>query len=492
MDISATELALLIVGWVLAAVGLLGAGLLWASLRKTQSELAAAEQARDAATADAAGQTSRAELAETRLTEATDARNQAQAEADASTRRVLELSTDLAAARERLEAAARDLAQRDTLEARFRDAFKALSADALKTGREEFIAAAKPVFDAATKQSADEMEKRREAVERMVKPIGETLTQTRTKLEEMEKARLSQTAAIQQQITAMTGASSELRDETSRLTRALSRPEIRGQYGEIQLRRVAELAGMVDYCDFSEQTSVRDDMGALLRPDMVVKLPNERVIAVDAKTNTYAYLEAANARDDAEREAALDRFARHVSEQARKLGDKKYWAAFDQSPEFVVMFIPGDQFIDAALSRKPDLLEVAAQQGVIMASPSTLIGLLRAVAVGWREHTLAEHAKELTKLGAELHERAAAVFDHAASLGKTLGQTVDRYNKMVGSIDTRLSPTLRRFEEHGARSAKELVEPKPVDAGPRLIQSGTEQSLYVEPENQLADAAESD
>ncbi|MEZ6241611.1 MAG: DNA recombination protein RmuC [Phycisphaerales bacterium] len=367
---------------------------------------------------------------------------------------------DLARADERREATARELAERGTLEKRFSDAFKALSAEALKSSRDEFIQQAKPVFEAAKKEHSE-----------LVKPIGETLAATREKLEQIEKARTESFAKLMTNVESMTGANNALRDETARLTRALSKPEIRGQYGEIQLKRVAELAGMTSYCDFVEQASQRDAKGNLLRPDMVVKLPNERVIAIDAKTNTLAYIEAVNEPDEKKRDGHLDRFAKHVSEQAKKLADKSYWAAWQGSAEFVVMFVPGDHFIDAALQRKPELLEEAAQRGVILASPSTLIGLLRAVAVGWHEHKLAQETRELIRLGVELHERAGAAFEHADKLGDSIRQSVERYNKLVGSIDSRLTPTLKKFEDAGAKSGKPLAELKPVDGSTRMLQA---------------------
>lgn len=360
----------------------------------------------------------------------------------------------------------------DQNEARLKEAFGALSAQALKDGRTEFLAQAKPVFEAARKEQHD-----------LVKPIGEVLAATREKLEAIEKSRVESFAALYERMDLVTQAGRGLREETNKLTKALSRPEIRGQYGEIQLKRVAELAGMTSYCDFTEQTSVRDSENNLLRPDMVVTLPNERIIVVDAKTPIYAYIEAVNSADDEERERNLDRFAGHVYDQAKKLSDKKYWTQFDGSPEFVVMFVPGDHFIDAALSRKPELLDFAAQRGVILASPSTLIGLLRAVAVGWREEKLAERAGELFELGKELHERAAVVFEHAGDLGRSLRQSVERYNKLVGSIDTRLVPTLKKFEDAGAASAKKLVEIKQVDANPRLLESSSSEQLSEETES---------
>lgn len=374
---------------------------------------------------------------------------------EARLREELRAAQDLAArAEERLRSAEERLKERDALESRFGDAFKALSGELLKESKAAFLAEAKPVFEAAHGKQAEALE-----------PISKALDATRERLTKLDE----RVAASAQE-----GAS--LREETARLTKALSRPEVRGQYGEIQLRRVAELAGMVSYCDFAEQASVRDADGVLQRPDMIVQLPNERVVAVDAKCNTYAYLEAVNAKDDAEREHHLDRFGKHVVEQAKKLGDKKYWAQWDGSPEFVVMFVPGDHFVDAALSRKPDLIEVAAASNVILASPSTLIGLLRAVAVGWREARLAEEARELFELGRELHERAAVAFGHAASLGKAIQASVERYNKFVGSVDARLVPTLTRFEEAGAKSGKALSEMPRVDVPVRALEAGVEGS----------------
>ncbi|HED53900.1 MAG TPA: DNA recombination protein RmuC [Phycisphaerales bacterium] len=380
--------------------------------------------------------------------------------ADESAERVRTQAEELARLRERLENTQKLQQELDKNEHRLKEAFTAISAEALKAGRMEFLEQAKPVFDAA-----------RQKQESLVKPIGEVLQATREKLETIERARAESFARLHEKIDLVSGVSSELRTETAKLTKALSKPEVRGQYGEIQLRRVAELAGMTRYCDYSEQTSVRADDGSLLRPDMVVRLPNDRVIVVDAKTNIYAYIEAVNATDDDERERHLDRFARHVMDQAKKLSDKAYWARFDGSPEFVVMFVPGDNFIDAALARKPELLEFAAEKNIILASPSTLIGLLRAVAVGWREERLAEEARGLLELGRELHERAVVAFTHAGDLGKSLRQSVDRYNKLVGSIDSRLVPTLKKFEDVNVKSAKPLPTVAQVEVQPKQLET---------------------
>jgi DNA recombination protein RmuC len=411
---------------------------------------------------------------EQRAAEAEAAHERVRAEADRalaeerqrteeSGQRVLELSQQVAQLNERLTNAELLRQELEKNEARLRETFKALTGDALKASRAEFLEQAKPVFEAARKQQAD-----------LVKPIGEVLDATREKLEQIEKSRVESFARLTEKMDQVTGSSVGLREETARLTKALSRPEIRGQYGEIQLRRVAEIAGMTSYCDFTEQTSVRDDEGNLQRPDMVVTLPNDRVIVVDAKANIQEYIEAVNAGTDEAREEHLVKFARHVSDQAKKLASKKYWSQFDGSPEFVVMFVPGDHFIDAALSREPSLLEDAGERGVILASPSTLIGLLRAVAVGWREHSLTEQAGELFELGRQLHERAAIAFEKIQELGVHIGRSASKFDEVVGSIDSRLKPTLRKFEEAGAKSGKEIVEFKAVGGPTRRLEPGGE------------------
>lgn len=331
--------------------------------------------------------------------------------------------------------------QLDQMEAKMREAFAAISREAMEKNSTQFLALAE-----------QKLESKRSAVDELVKPIAETLKRTDEKLAVIESA------------------GSSLKEETTRLVRALRDPHVRGRYGEIQLRRVAELAGMSDNCDFYEQDQTRDAEGNPLRPDMVIRMPSDRVVVVDAKTNIRAYLEAMEAATPDEAEACLERFARHVSEQATALARKKYWTQYRGSPEFVVMFIPGDQFIDAALRRQATLLERAAEQGVLLAGPSTLIGLLRAVAVGYREQRLAQAAEELRELGRELHERAATAFSHVLQLGRAINSTVESYNKFVGSYESRLEPTLKKFEDAGVKSAKELPDVQSVDTRARVTE----------------------
>ncbi|MFM9995183.1 MAG: DNA recombination protein RmuC [Phycisphaerales bacterium] len=424
----------------------------WLGVERTRlsTRAAMAERERDAAGAEL-------ERLRARAAEDTRVLSAAQTELATHKERLAALerqrTSDLAGLKsvydEKVAAAERVLAEGERRLAAAKETFSAAAGEALKMSRDDFLALAKKAFEAERATGVAEMEKRRTAVDELIKPMAEALKRTEDKLTGLSKT------------------SDDLRAETIGLVRALSRPEVRGRYGEIQLKRVAELAGMKGYCDFSEQESQRDGDGRVLRPDMIVQLPNERRIVVDAKTNTSAYLEGANARTPEEQAACLERFAGHVADQVVALSKKQYWANDPGAYDFVVMFMPGDQFLDAALARRPDLLERAAELNVIIASPSTLIGLLRAVAVGWREKRIEEQAKELFQLGRELHERAAVAFEHVGKLGESLEQAVKRYNGMVGSVETRLLPTLRKFEESGVKGGKEIPELPEVAVLPR-------------------------
>jgi DNA recombination protein RmuC len=363
-------------------------------------------------------------------------------------------------------------------EQRLRDSFRALASETLKTESAQFLQLAEQKFAAREAKAVAEFEKRRVGVDRLVQPIGEALKKTQEELRRIESARDHAYAGLREQVQSMQRANAELSGQTQRLAQALSKPNVRGRYGEIQLQRVAELAGMQAYCDFATQESVRDSAGRLARPDMVVKLPNERVIAVDAKTNIEAYLAALDVARPEDAEPHLVRFAKHVADQVQALGKKGYWAQFD-APEFTVMFVPGDQFVDAALERRPDLIELAARANVVLASPSTLIGLLRAVHLGWREKRFSEDALKLQELGQQLLERFGVALGHVDRVGTSLRRAVDDYNGFVASVDTRVMPTLRKFEESSARAKEPIKELKPVEGVLRARAGGPDSAVEV-------------
>jgi DNA recombination protein RmuC len=352
---------------------------------------------------------------------------------------------------------------------KLQDAFGRLAADALKHSNQQFLQLAEQKFNTKSTEAAADMDRRRDAVERLIKPIADTLHKTDEKLAALEKERTSAYAGLSEQVRAMQSEGSALRTETARLVKALREPHIRGRYGEIQLKRVAELAGMRAYCDFIEQDSSVGDDGQIRRPDMIVKLPNGRELVVDAKANLKPYLDAHEALTPEEAEAHLERFAAGIAEQARKLSRKGYYAEYQGSAEITVMFVPGDQFVDAALSKRPDLLDFAAAHNVILASPSSLIALLRAVAVGFRESRLAEEARELQELGKQFHDRARVALEYVARLGGALESAVKNYNAFVGSYETRLEPVLRKFEESGVKSVKELPSVAQVEQMPKVV-----------------------
>ncbi len=365
------------------------------------------------------------------------------------------------------------IAERDVARARLADEaegrarFSAVAGEVLQSSNAEFLRLAKEVLATRETHALAEIDKRRLAVDELVQPIREALERTTKEIAQVGQGH----ASLREQVQLMHRAHSALREETGKLSQALRKPNVRGRYGEIQLERVVELAGMRRYCDFTTQTGLTDREGGRYRPDAIVRLPSERCIAIDAKTSIDGYLDALDAREESEREAALDRYASGVLEQVKKLARKEYWAHLADSPELVVMFIPGDQLVDAALERQPKLIEYAAERNIVIASPSTLIGLLRAVYVGWREKSLSDRAEELFELGRELHERAASALAHADDVGQALRRANEAYNGFVASAETRLLPTLRRFEDSGARSAKRLPELAPITGAPRVIRA---------------------
>ncbi len=362
-----------------------------------------------------------------------------------------------------LEARAEYEQRGKAMEDHFKAAIQTMAGDALKQSAEHLLKITESKINDATAKAGVDLDARRAAVENLVKPIADTLRRTDEKLQQFDRERAASVSALTQQAASMTQAHDALRRETANLSNALRKPQVRGAWGEVQLRRVVELAGMRDYCDFNEQHSSNDDEGNNnQRPDVVVSLPNKRCVVIDAKANIGPYLEALEAEDDGAREACMERFATGIERQVSALSHKAYWARLPGNTDFVVMFVPGDQFIDQALARRPLLVESSAEQRVIIASPSTLIGLLRAVYIGWREERIGERADELLALGRELHKRAATLFGHSAELGKALNNAVECFNKFQVSMDSKMLPQLRRFEALDARSAKDIDDPKAI------------------------------
>jgi len=357
-------------------------------------------------------------------------------------------------------------------QARAREQFQSLSAEALHKANEQFLKLAEERFSTKQKDATQELDQRKQAIDQMLKPIRESLDKQAKAVTEMEKERAGAYHGLKQLVGTMIEDQKNLRSETGNLVKALRRPDVRGRWGEMQLRRVAELAGMIDRCDFTEQLSGSDSEGRTRRPDMVVHLPAGRDIVVDAKAPIEAYLEAIEAETDEQRDGQLQRFVRHVEDKVGDLSSKGYQSQFDRSPDFVVLFIPGESFLQAALQRKPELMETAFNRGVVIATPATLIALLKAVAAGWREEQVAESAKRVNELGVELHSRLGTLTRHMENLGKAVDKTVEHFNKFVGSYESQVMVQARRFQALGADSKKELPaegELKQIEQRPREV-----------------------
>ena len=336
--------------------------------------------------------------------------------------------------------------------------FDALAADALRKNNESFLELA-----------AVKLGQKEQAVEHLVAPLKESLQKVDGKLQELEVARKGAYSSLAEQVRQLMETQKELRSETGNLVSALrDRPNVRGRWGEIQLRRVVEMAGMLEHCDFETQAHVATEDGRL-RPDLVVALPGGKKVVVDAKMAGQAYLESLSCEDDESRLAKLREHARQVRDHITKLSAKSYWAQFDQTPEFVILFIPGETFLSAALEQDPALIEDGVNQQVIIATPTTLIALLRAVSYGWRQETVAESARAVSDLGRELYSRLATMTEHFAKLGRGLETAVRSYNETVGSLETRVLPSARKFKEHGIAPAGELAPLNVVDRSIRPV-----------------------
>lgn len=342
------------------------------------------------------------------------------------------------------------------------DSFAALAGDALRHNSESFLKLAQENLSVLQERAKAELGEKEKSFESLVRPIRETLEKTETQIREMEKSRATAFSALHQNLKEISEGHFRLQAETQNLVRALSRPTVRGQWGELTLKRLAELAGMVEHCDFVEQAHKATEDGAM-RPDMVVRMPDGRELVVDAKTPLDAYLAAAEAPDDKTRDDRLKLHARKVRERMKELASRAYWSQFRQSPDFVILFIPGDQFLSAALEHDPTLLEDSLSNKVVLTTPSSLVALLRAVAFGWRQEAAAQNAEKIRDLGEELYKRVATLTEHLNRLGKSLGGSVDHYNALVGSLERQFLPQARRFAELGIESRKAIPDTEPLD-----------------------------
>lgn len=374
----------------------------------------------------------------------------------------------LEATRAAEQAAAREQrALLDGAEAQLRDAFGALSAQALAANNQAFLELARTSLGEAHQVARSELDARQVAIHAMLTPLQEGLVRVDEALQKVNVERATSHATLQEHLRLMLLGQQQLTSETAQLVRALRAPQVRGQWGELQLRRVVELAGMVAHTDFVEQESVATPDGTL-RPDLVVRLPGDKVIVVDAKAPLAAYLDANDAPDDVARGAALDRHARQVRDHITQLSAKDYAAQFTAAPDFVVLFLPGEAFFSAACQRDPSLIEYAVGRGVIPASPTTLITVLKAVAYGWQQERVAANAERIRDLGIELHGRMRVVAEHLEKVRRGLEAAVGGYNQAVGSLESRVLPTVRRFRDLGAGEGEELPPLAPVESAARL------------------------
>ncbi len=361
----------------------------------------------------------------------------------------------------------------DLANAKLTEAFADLSNRSLQANSDTFLKLAEQRMETQQERAKGELNEREKAVEALVKPIRDALEASQKQISELEKSRSEAYGGIKSQLEEMQLNQKSLTQETHNLVNALRRPEVRGRWGEITLRRLVELAGMVEHCDFVEQVHTQSD-GQIFRPDMVVRMPDQRELVVDVKTPLDAYLSAAEAKDDAERKMGLERHAKNVRNHIRMLSSKAYWDQFEQSPEFVILFIPGDQFLSAALSEEPDLIEFALSKHIILATPTSFVALLKAVAYGWRQMAMADNAKEIRALAEDLYARLATFVSHMNKVGRQLSSSVENFNKAVGSLERNVLPGARKFVELGVHPKKEVERLDSIETVPRTMIEGND------------------
>ena len=371
-------------------------------------------------------------------------------------------------------------------EIKLADAFKALSADALRNNNQSFLDLAKQNLQSFQQNAKGELERRQNAIDDLIKPLKESLEKVDGKIGELEKNRVGAYSELREQVKALAQSHLQLQSETGNLVKALRAPHVRGRWGEIQLRRVVELAGMLQYCDFAEQETVTTE-DVRIRPDMIVRLPGNRTIVVDSKVPFDAFYESISTTDEEIRAARLKDHARLVRTHITALSRKSYWETVQPTPEFVLLFLPGETFYSAALENDPKLIEDGVSQGVIIATPTTLIALLKAVSYGWRQEQMAENAHEVSNLAKTLYDRLRVFTNHFDDIGRNLDRALDAYNKGVRSLETRVLVTARRFKERGAIAGEEIETLEPIDKATRPL-SFDDGGLFPEEEMPLLKA----
>jgi DNA recombination protein RmuC len=392
---------------------------------------------------------------------------------------VVRAQNDLSAARQdcvrlsaQLEAARATAAEKVALlqgtEQRLRDAFAAVASSALQQNNESFLQLARASLGEFQRAATTDLDGRHKALEAIVQPLRESLTQVGTKLQEVERGRAATQAQLTEQLRALTQAQQGLQSETSRLARSLRSPNVRGQWGELQLRRALENAGLVAGTHYELKESIQSEEGRLT-PDAVVKLPGGKNVVVDAKAPLTAYLDMAETDNDAVREAKLRDHARQLKDHVTRLANKSYWAHFQPAPDIVVMFVPGEALLTSALQEDPGLLEYSMSRGVMLASPLTLIALLRAIAYGWQQETIARNAQEISELGRQLYDRISKLAEHFETVGRSLAKSVQAYNSAVGALESRVLVTARRLKDKGVTAPEDFPEPEAVDQTPRPL-----------------------